>query len=333
MQPVARGPDNHSYMARWNVRDLSRRCTDRGSNPVLRSGAIEQRHGNLVSHRRSSDVPFAGARQVCSEEILDQLTRCRKRKWFTLVRPVFENDETTEIGTGRIELGKTGELRHRPRRVKRPEGSLKHFHRKNLQRCSSGFRRTPKLKEGFARVFGIVRKAPGGSNCRNAFDGGDVGRCNRHGSTEAVTDKRRRFLELRKQRHEQVLDVLTDIETCSVARLPPIEKQASPPHLRYFGRKRHLLVEIEHVRGIDERRHQDCRRSAPSVIAQDSRSNSSFDRPWRSCVQSRGPFVCGQSFKRLARQSRLPLAHHPYHFEKQRQRPWRAFMLRRTMLR
>ena len=107
-----------------------------------------------------------------------------------------------------------------------------------------------------------------------------------------------------------------DVEFRAFPGSAPIEKQASAAHLRDRSGKRNLIVEIKHVRRIDQRRNEDCARTVAAMIAQhcgtDLRDNRKRDtRSWPRRI-----LVLRQSYERRARGFRVTLSDHPYHFEK-----------------
>jgi hypothetical protein len=69
------------------------------------------------------------------------------------------------------------------------------------------------------------------------------------------------------------------------------------------------------------------------VVAQHGLSDLRRDRLRFTLPLARGALIFRKALERRACGLRLALSDQPYHFEKQRQRAWRAFMLQRTMLR
>jgi hypothetical protein len=69
------------------------------------------------------------------------------------------------------------------------------------------------------------------------------------------------------------------------------------------------------------------------MIAQTSAANARDFRLGGRSFPARGLLICPQAGERIRSKLWVASGYLAYQFEKQRQRPWRAFMLQRTMLR
>jgi len=107
-----------------------------------------------------------------------------------------------------------------------------------------------------------------------------------------------------------------DVEIRAIPGSAPIEKQASAAHLRDRSGKRNLIIEIEYVGRIDQRRDKDCARTFAAMIAQHCRPDLRDNRKRGTRSRPRRILVFRQSVERRARGLGIPLADHPYHFEK-----------------
>src|SRR5690348_7644682 len=101
----------------------------------------EMEHGrrDRVGDRFTAHAPRPRARQVATEQILDQLSRGGIGQGLSLVRPFLQLDESPGFRARRIETTEIGELAYCPRRVDRPERRLEHLHRQRAKRRRSGF--------------------------------------------------------------------------------------------------------------------------------------------------------------------------------------------------
>lgn len=123
------------------------------------------------------------------------------------------------------------------------------------------------------------------------------------------------------------------VELCSLARRASVEQQAAPAHSSDGRGQRNILVEVEHVRRVDQRRNEDRRRTASAMISENRRADLCRDRLQGAPPFARRTLIFRQPLKGRTRGLGIAFSDEPYHFEKQRQRPWRVFMLRCTMLR
>lgn len=122
-------------------------------------------------------------------------------------------------------------------------------------------------------------------------------------------------------------------EVTPVAGLSPIKEHSAPAHLCNRRGKRYLPVEIQDPGRVDERWDEDRERPSPAMITQTGTANMRY---LRLRLHARSPLsilIRAQTDKRIARELTIAFPGAAYQFEKQRKRPGRAFMLRRTMLR
>ena len=139
---------------------------------------------------------------------------------------------------------------------------------------------------------------------------------------------------LAQQRQQQFLDMAGDDRSRALGRRAPIQQQRAPAHAGDRRRQRHLFVEIEDVRRVDQRGDEHRRRPAAAMIAQARAANARDFRLRRGRVRPLGVFVSAQPGKRVARQLGIALRGLAHQLEEQGQRTrGRAFMLQRTMLR
>jgi hypothetical protein len=87
------------------------------------------------------------------------------------------------------------------------------------------------------------------------------------------------------------------------------------------------------VRRIDQRRDEDCGWPFAAMISQHGWADTGGDRHCGAWPRPAGPLVGHQSVQRRTGGFRVLLTDATYHFEKKRERPWRAFMLRCTLVR
>ncbi len=69
-----------------------------------------------------------------------------------------------------------------------------------------------------------------------------------------------------------------DVEVRALARFAPVEQKAAPAHVRNCGGERDVLIQVENVRRVDQRRHEDRGRAASAVVAEDRRADPCRDR-------------------------------------------------------
>ena len=107
----------------------------------------------------------------------------------------------------------------------------------------------------------------------------------------------------------------------------PIEQQDMPSACRKRRRERGIVVEVEDVGRVDQRRDQDGRRAGPAMVAQRRAADPCGDRARlpRFAAFRRG--VKRQAVERGAGQLRVILGFQPDEFEEQRQRPRRRPLL------
>ena len=134
-----------------------------------------------------------------------------------------------------------------------------------------------------------------------------------------------------------MFDMACNVELGALFFRAPIEQQGAATHARYRRRQRHLLVEIENSRRIDQRGHENRGCAFPAMVAKTCALDA---RQLRLVCMPRtalGLLISAQACKRFMCKLAILLRHAPYQFEKQRKWAWRmlvcGFMLQRTMLR
>ena len=191
----------------------------------------------------------------------------------------------------------------------------------------------PQGQKGLSRFFGIIGETPGRRDRRNPIDGREVRGRDRHRSAEAIADERRRLVHLADKGKQKSFYVIADIEIAAVARRSPVKEQAPSSYLRDRSGKRHVLVQVQHVRRIDQRRDQNGGRAIATEVVKPRGADTRCNRSRRTRAQPWGPLIFRQAQKCRACRLRIVLPDRSYHFEKQRKRPRRTAMLRCTLIR
>ena len=136
------------------------------------------------------------------------------------------------LRAGRIKATELRELANGALRVKRPESSLEHLHRKRPEALGRGLRMGPHSPKCPVGCLGIAGEVPRCGEGHEAFDGDKICGGDRHRAAEAIADQRDRLADAAQQRQQQFLDMAGDAKLRSLVRLSPIEQQGRLPSLR-----------------------------------------------------------------------------------------------------
>ena len=125
----------------------------------------------------------------------------------------------------------------------------------------------------------------------------------------------------------------SDIEIKALARRTPVEQQGPPSHPCHSLGERNFIIEIKHMRRIDEGGDEDSRRPITAKIIETCRASLCEHIPPAAQVAPFGAFVGCEAFQRGSCQFRLFFSDTPYQSEKQGKRARGVFMLRCTLVR
>ena len=165
--------------------------------------------------------------------------------------------------------------------------------------------------------------------------GDEIGGGDRHGPAEAIADQRGGLADAAQQRQQQLLDMPGDGQLAP--RRPPLPQSSSsarrPMPATALG-QRNLSIEVEDPRRIDQRRDRGSPAARAAMVAQARAANARDFGLRCAAALARAALSYARSPASASRASfgsRSDTS--PHQFEEQRQRPRRAFMLQRTMLR
>ena len=90
----------------------------------------------------------------------------------------------------------------------------------------------------------------------------------RHRPAEAIADERRRFAERVEQRQQQLFDMAGDVSSARSDAAPQSSSSTWRPLAAKRAGKRRVVIEIEDVGRVDQRRDEHDRRAVAAMIAQ-----------------------------------------------------------------